>query len=255
MKIQKFKEINEASKFKKEPFTSVKVKEGQFFLRKDFKPGYYNYLKIKKIIGKDAIVQFCDYDGRIVGGETLMRLSDIQNRVDELGKEKHEKEQISKELIYNIKKELGNIKGGDLNSLKVINELKKVLTKLKEIGNEFSTKDSSVPAGGFSGANSFTMRSSQSGKAINLSFNSVHRGGYYSFDKPYLVQIQIGGALDLDKKRALIEVSKELLSKFNFESDLGKSHVQETDGTNWLSVMLTAPSKGGQYTIIKSLKI
>ena len=168
MNIIKFNKFYEASKYKKDKFVSTPIEVGKIFLKSDPKPGYYNYLMVQKIEGNDVTVVYCDVDwigdDRLrsrctIGNPFIMKLKDIQKRIDELDKEKHEKDQSFKEKVYNLSKEIGidKVKGGDLNSIKVVNELKKSLMKLKEIGNNFSVKDSSIPTGGFSGANSLTM--------------------------------------------------------------------------------------------------
>lgn len=263
MDIIKFNKFNEASKYKKDKFISTPVEVGKIFLRSNPMSGYYNHLIVQKIEGNDVTVSYCDTEWggdrlrsrRTVGNPFIMKLKDVQKRIDELDKEKHEKNQGFKEEVYNLSKEIGidKVKGGDLNSIKVINELKESLMKLKEIGNNFSVKDSSVPAGGFSGANSFSMRSSQSGTAINILYNDVHRGGYYEGSIAFLVQIQVGGAIPIETRKVLLEVSKQLLSKFNYETPLGKSRITQTDGTNWSSVMLTAPSSNNSYSVIHNL--
>lgn len=81
------------------------------------------------------------------------------------------------------------------------------------------------------------MRSSRSGQPVLWEFNGSHGNGTDSI--PFLVQIRIGGGLDYKINTALVEVA--------FKSDLGTSYVTTTDGTNWSSAILTAPTNRKQY--------
>jgi hypothetical protein len=45
-----------------------------------------------------------------------------------------------------------------------------------------------------------------------MKFNDVHCAGYYGFDRSFVAQIQIGGALDYKISNALLKSAKELLS-------------------------------------------
>jgi hypothetical protein len=148
----------------------------------------------------------------------------------------------------------GIIEGGNLSYLNNVNILVDMLYKFKTFANNHSVKDSSIPAGGFSGANSMTMRSSQSGTAVSYIFNNVHREGYYGFDRCFILQIQVGGALDYESKKILLDIAKTIIERFNYESDLGESYICDSSGTNWSSMMLVAPTRGNSYTPHRELR-
>jgi len=121
-----------------------------------------------------------------------------------------------------------------------IGDVRRNITQLEELlrlfALEFSNTESkqSGAAGGWSG----TMRSSQSGQAISILTNGVHRGGQHSFDRSYLIQIKVGGALPFEQKKLALDLAKQILSKFTFITEYGDSSIEETNGTNWSSVML-----------------
>ena len=153
---------------------------------------------------------------------------------------------INKALLKALQKR--KLKGGDLKDYATRQELRAALEALKVLSTQYNAPDSSVPAGGFSGANSLTMRSSRSGCAMQVDYNNVHRGGQYGFNVMYNIQVQIGGGIAYLAHNALLQVCMELLSLYTHTSSLGKSRVQETDGTNWSSIMLVAPAANNQYT-------
>ena len=259
------KTINE-ERFQKQKFASAPVKEGDVYYDCiNAKPGYYNYRVIKKIEGNYATVEIWDTGvqgkGHSLGRPHTVSLESIQKCVDKAAKEKLEKEEGIRKIVHQISQKVGidKISGGSLSNPSTVKELKRALLKLRDAAEKFRTEDKSIPAGGFSGANSATMRSSQSGTPIRLEFNDVHRGGYYAGSTPFLVQIQVGGGLDYNLSKALREVGKKLLSKYTYETDWGKSSVRETEGTNWTSVMLTAPQKyeegGSRFQVIKALEV
>ena len=159
-----------------------------------------------------------------------------------------------KQFVHNLLEELNfkKIKGGNLSELKVQKELKDNIKLLKDIAEKYREQDSSVPAGGFSGANSSTMSSSRSGQPVLWEFNGSHGNGTDSI--PFLVQIRIGGGLDYKINTALVEVASQFLKKYIFKSDLGTSYVTTTSGTNWSSAILTAPTDRKQYTTIRTLE-
>jgi hypothetical protein len=254
---------NDPGKYRKEefkdvPFVSTPVKVGDWYTPpkspNDWSVQNIGY-HIKKIEG-DVVT-----GGYNMSNTSLKTfpLSVVQAKADEEAKARLNRENRINRDAFPLGQELGlkNIKGGNLNDSKAINELKTALQKLKGIGEKFKTQSREFPAGGFSGANSATMTSSRSGQPISLSFNNVHHGGYYAGSTPYLVQVQVGGALDSDKQNALLRVAKQLLEKFSWETDYGKASIRETEGTAWSSVMLTAPEKykdnGMSYHTIPSL--
>ena len=256
--IKLFEELNEA-KYKRAKFVSEPVKvDDVYFDHKNAKAGYYNYRQVKSIDGNMAEVAVVDtFNGQVrqKGSPYKVPLKDVQENMDKTAKERLEKAESENELVHNFLQDINfkKIKGGNLADKKVQEELKNNLKLLRDVAEKYREQDSSVPAGGFSGANSSTMRSSRSGTPISWEFNGTHRGGYYSGSTPFLVQIKVGGGLDYKVNSALVKVASNLLSKFNFESDLGSSRVTTTSGTNWSSAMLTAPSNGSHYTPIKSL--
>lgn len=144
--------------------------------------------------------------------------------------------------------------GGDLNHIHKQLELKKQLEKFKKATEKYKVEDSSIPAAGFSGANSATMRSHQSGSPVSYSYNDIHRGGYWGGSTPYVLQIQVGGGLNYETQKAILEISKELIENYTFNTNLGNSFIFDTDGTNWSSVAIGAPRKDNQYSILNSLK-
>ena len=114
-----------------------------------------------------------------------------------LAKQRFDDTESKNELVHNLLEELNfkKIKGGNLSELKVQKELKDNIKLLKDIAEKYREQDSSVPAGGFSGANSSTMSSSRSGQPVLWEFNGSHGNGTDSI--PFLVQIKIGGGLKL----------------------------------------------------------
>lgn len=171
-----------------------------------------------------------------------------------LAKQRFDDTESKNELVHNLLEELNfkKIKGGNLSELKVQKELKDNIKLLKDIAEKYREQDSSVPAGGFSGANSSTMSSSRSGQPVLWEFNGSHGNGTDSI--PFLVQIKIGGGLDYKINTALVEVASQFLKKYTFKSDLGTSYVTTTSGTNWSSAILTAPTDRKQYTTIRTLE-
>jgi len=241
-------------KYKREKYVSIPVQVGDFFFdRPNAKSGYYNYRLVKSIDGKNTTVVIADrdYNGRISekSNPFILQTKYVQNVIDDVRKEQFEKEQNIKEGVFNLSKEIGadKAKGGDLKIPKVRAQLYAILKKMASV--ETNVKDSSVGAA----PNSMSFRASQSGTAISIDTNDVYRGGYYDGSTPYILQVKVGGALSYDKQKIVLTVLKSLLSKYTFTTELGSSRVKETDGTNWSSVMLTAPSSGSSYSPLRAL--
>lgn len=240
--------------YKREPFKSTPIAEGDIMLRPDFKAGNYNDIKITSI--KDGYANF-DIVDQFNGSVRTMRtdagrfrVSELQNFKDERDKKVHEDKEDVNEKVHDISEKIGidKLRGG--NPGVNIYELDKAL---KGLASEFSNKaDSSTgAAAGWSG----TMRSSVSGQAISVDTNDVHRGGYYEGSTPYLIQVKIGGGLDSKDYKVAKEVATRILSKYSLKADEhSDSYVTTTSGTNWSSVMLTAPRKSDSYVTQPSLK-
>lgn len=246
------------SKFKKEKFIYEPLKVGDEFVFQ-----YSNgkgRVKVKEINGSEVELMRSSWgqngrDNWQTYDTIKFPLYRCQIMKDEGDLEKHNKTQSFNQDVHLISNalKLNKIKGGSLTNpqmthwnMPVINELSKALETLTEIGEQYDTEDAKMPAG----AHSF---SSRSGKAISIHFNDVHRGDYYAGSTSFIIQIQVGGNLPYEKRRALLEVSKQLLSKYSFSSNLGNSRISDTDGTNWSSIMLTAPSKDSSYSIVPIL--
>jgi hypothetical protein len=244
-----------SDKYKREEFKSVKIAEGDVMLRPDYKPGNYNQIKITEIKNGFAKFDIVDtFNGRT---DTVRKdaghftVSQLQNFKDERDKKAHEEKEDINEKIHDISKEVGvdKLKGGE-PAMRVV-ELTDALSKLAD---SFSNvKDSSTgAAAGWSG----TMRSSVSGQAVSIETNDVHRGGYYEGSTPFLIQVKIGGGLNSKDTKVAKEVAKKILSKYSLKVEgSSETKVRETDGTNWSSVMLTAPSKGDSYNTQPSLRV
>jgi hypothetical protein len=244
-----------ALKYKREKFKPIKIAEGEVMLRPDYKAGNYNYIKITKIDKGYAKFDIVDtFNGRtntIKQDAGVFPLSYLQDFKDSRDKEKHEKEEDIKEKVHNISKKIGvdKLKGG--NPASNVIELKNVLTKLSESFKNAESYTTGATAG-WSG----TMRASVSGQAIKVETNNIHRGGYYEGSTPFLIQIQIGGALSSEERKVASEICKKILSKYEFKvSGFSDTYVRETDGTNWSSVMLTAPAKADTYITQTGLSI
>jgi DNA-binding transcriptional ArsR family regulator len=240
--------------FKRKKFVSIPVKEGDYFFDKpNAKGGYYNYRLVKLVDGNVTTIVIADrdYNGSISVKSEPFTISTkyVQNVIDDSRKEQFEKEQNIEEGVFKLSKEIGadKVKGGDLNIPKVRAQLYETLKNLASF--EKNVKDSSVAAA----PNSMTFRASQSGTAISVDTNNVQRGGYYDGDTPYILQVKVGGALSSEKQRIIMRVLQDLLSKYTFTTELGSSKVKETGGTNWSSVMLTAPRNGNSYSTLKGL--
>lgn len=146
-----------------------------------------------------------------------------------------EAEEILEEIGFN------KLKGGDI--IKNHKELVTILTKLKTYFDDVSS-DSMPASVGWSG----TARAYRSGKSLKVLTNGMKSGGRYGFNRQYMIMLQIGGALPDDTKQILKIICKSILDKYNMKSDLGSSTVESSDGTNWSSVFLVAPSGNGYYT-------
>jgi hypothetical protein len=238
----------------KAKFISTPIKEGDVFYDKpNAKAGYYNYRVINKIDGDTVEIEVADtFNSKVskMGNPYSVSKKYVQNIVDEDDKEKfiieQEKEKTKNEIIQQLK--LEKYKGGDLNSYIVQKDLYEELSKFQKYCNiKFSEQDKKI-GGTYYG--STQMFSSQRGKAITLSFNDIHRGGYYGGSTPYIVQIQVGGSLDSNLKQSLLRVGDYILKKYFFNNEYGNSNVRETSGTNWSSVMLTSPEKDSRFFTI-----
>jgi hypothetical protein len=238
----------------KAKFISTPIKEGDVFYDKpNAKAGYYNYRVVNKINGDTVEIQVADtFNSKVskMGNPYSVSKKYVQNIVDERDKEKfiieQEKEKTKNEIIQQLK--LEKYKGGDLNSYIVQKDLYEELSKFTKYCNtKFSEQDKKI-GGTYYG--STQMFSSKRGRAITLSFNSIHRGGYYEGSTPYIVQIQVGGSLESNLKQSLLRVGNYILKKYFFNNEYGDSKVGETSGTNWSSVMLTSPEKDSRFFTI-----
>lgn len=165
----------------------------------------------------------------------------------------HDKKHDRIENAHNFTHAAGveKIKGGDLKNPSVVKEFKEAMSKIEQEANNLNTESDSVgAAAGWSG----TMRSSRSGTALSFRYDNVHRGGQYGFDRMYAIQAQIGGALPIEDQNKIQDTLKQVMGKFSYKSELGKSSVQTSDGSNWSSVMIVAPSGDGKYTPFRGLK-
>lgn len=228
-------------KYKREEFESKKMKEGDTFLYPfSNKPGWVRAHKIKNglvHIGEQSSWQDKEYSDSSRGITiSTHKAQDIKNTAD---REKHDKAQDIKEMSHDINAAVGKVKGGALNTPGAARELGAALKKMTNAVEKFRKADTSIgAAGGWSG----TMRSSQSGTPLTVRTNDVHRAGTYGFDRSFAIQVQIGGGLTLPQRQAMKESLKQLLGKFEYKTNLGSSHMSDTDGTNWDSVMIVAPS-------------
>lgn len=130
---------------------------------------------------------------------------------------------------------LDNMLCGSLTNPYFVFTLQEKLRLLETLGKQYNTTNDSILVGG-------SFYASQSGLAISTRFNGVHRGGSYEGSMYYLVQIAVGGGIDMAAHNALLEVAKRLLSKYSYQSHMGEAKVLETSGANWSSVLLTAPN-------------
>ena len=251
-KVKPFK--NES--FKKKRFKQIPVSVGTIYY--DYinaKPGYYNSRKVTFIAFDTVKIVNVNFQNDPVSSEYEESLKNAQackNKADRL---QHIKNETIREIEHNLLCKLSFEKyiGGAIVFPHIFTELKDILDKFKKETLDLKVPDSSVPAGGFSGANSSTMRSSRAGTPINISTNGVHRGGYWGFNTNYLIQIQVGGGIQYEIHKALLNVARRILSKCEFSSNLGHAGIKNTDGTNWSSVMLTAPTANNQYTTMPRL--
>lgn len=242
-----------SKKYKREKYKNKQLEVGDIIYRPDAKPGYYNYLKVASIDGDKVKTWIVDqkYGGKweVVGDGGIWSKKVLEPHHNKKLEEKHNKQEDHKELVHNISTSIGlnKIKGGNLGDKKNVSELKSALEKLSKLVS--NVDDSSV----LSYYGGTKLSSTVSGQALSIVTNGVHRGDYYSGSTPFLIQIKVGGGLDFKTRSVLLDVSKKLLEKFNYESNLGKSRISDTSGTNWSSVMLTAPSDGSKYSILPSL--
>lgn len=138
---------------------------------------------------------------------------------------------------------LDKMMGGSLANPYYVFRLKEKLALLEILGKQYDTANDSIPVGG-------NFYASQSGLTISARFNGVHRGGSYDGMIYYLVQIAVGGGIDMAVHNALLEVSKRLLSKYTYQSHMGEAMVLETSGTNWSSMLLSAPNNSTSVNTI-----
>lgn len=243
---------NEAA-YKPNKFESIPVKVGDVLYDADNgKPGYYNYRKVLNIENDKAEIVTVDvFNGRTEtkGSPYKVNLSTVQNWKDLTNKKSHDNTETVNQITHEIltKSKVEKLIGGDLQNQKVGAELIKGLKALKTAAENYSTKSDSIPAGGFSGANSSTMSSSRSGIPVSWEFNGIHRGGSYGFDRAYIVLVKIGGALETKIKQSISNVAMKLLSKYSFNNDYGNSRIDTSSGTNYNSVMLTSPESNNRY--------
>ena len=230
-------------------------KVGDVYLVEDPKPGYYNYRKVMSIDGDTARVVITDSDGRKVGGEYHVDLKAVQSAMDKRDAERHGKDEDARLIYAKLEKAVRSksLKGGDMDQDNVLAELESALVRCKRAMEEYQKESDSIPAGGFSGANSSTMSSTRSGFSMNISTNDVHRGGYWGSNTPYLIQIQVGGGQSHEFQRAALKVFNNILNKYFHITDIGKSGMSKSEGTNWSSVMITAPQKDNSYRSLPAL--
>ena len=252
----------------KTKFVSIPVKEEEIYLdEKNAKSGYYNYRQILSIDSKNktAVVIPVDfkvwynddapnriYDIRSVGNRYTEKLDYIQSVVDKRNKEEFEKnkeiESIKNKILKNLKSVSDSKYVSDLNYSHNQLALFTLLTKLKNYCNaNFSAEDKKT-GGQYYG--STPMYSSQRGQAVVLSFNGVHRGDYYQGSTPFIVQVQIGGALNYITKKGIELAVETILKDFKYQNDFGEGKIMKTSGTNWNSVMLTSPQSNNRYYTI-----
>jgi hypothetical protein len=149
----------------------------------------------------------------------------------------HNNSEDVKEITHNILKTIkfDDIKGGSLYDIKNVKELSKALKKfINACEPFFVTGDHSIKT--YYG--STELRHSRA-NTVWLSFNDIHRGGYYGFDKAYTVGILIGGAIPATQSVGIRDAAKVLLSKFQ------ESYISTSDGTNYSSVLVVAKKGGG----------
>ena len=163
------------------------------------------------------------------------------------------KDEITEEI------DLYSADGGSLNNKRVLSELKSYLKKLKVACEKYKTDTKTIKAGGFSGANSGSMSTIQSGIPIKIVFNDIHRGGYYQGSFPFLVQIQVGGNIDVNIKMAILDIAEELLSCYEYTGtidgkEITSNKVSVDSGTAWSGVALLAPQRGDKYSVLKALE-
>lgn len=248
-KSSQSKQGSSKDKKTKESFQSQPIKVGDTF-NYEFSNGWA-WVKVDQIKSNKVVLRQSLFNGDL-GRPFEVSKERAQRHKDLKGKKQFEQDQKHNKVVADISKQLGlgKVKGGDLNSFKVRKELKQSLDKLQQVGNQYNVNSRSVGAGGFSGANSATMTSHQSGNAVTVDYNGTHHGSYYEGNTSFLVQIKVGGALDLNTSKALLQVGRELLDKFDFESNYGQARIKQTSGTAWSSVMLTAPSQNSRRNII-----
>jgi hypothetical protein len=156
------------------------------------------------------------------------------------------------EMIHDLSDIIGleEIDGGDLLKDSVAKELSEVMDNLKNAVKKWEMEDDSIP----SAPNSQSFRASRSGTPISVQYNGWHRGGAYGWSGPFLVQIRIGGRLDLTIRQAIRKVSEMILEKYNFSCAWSKTRIDYTSGTNWSAVMMTAPRNDTHYQTIPYFK-
>lgn len=242
--------------YQRQPFVSQAIKEGDkvLFRYNDGK----DWVKVHSIT--DGVALIAEQYSNTIGDKYLNNTSrnitkdvkTLQNWKDEIDRVHHEKEEDIKELTFNLVRDSGiNITpGGDLLDRKNIKQLYDDLESLKKAAERYTTNDSSVGAGGFSGANSSTMNSMKSGNALSYDFNGTHSGSYYEGNTPYLVQVRSGGALDLKVSTSILNAARKILEKYSYKTELGEAKIYKTNGTNWSSVMLMAPQDNNLRGII-----
>jgi len=135
-----------------------------------------------------------------------------------------------------------NVQGGGIqddyeifsgrNSLELAEQLAKVLKKYKK----FETESTSTPAAaGWSGNMSSTKSGFIRGVANNLS-----SGGYYGFDRNFIIAIQIGGAIDSTTKKKIMEEVFPLFYMFDEYNNVdGGVSLTISTGSNYDTIGLT----------------
>jgi hypothetical protein len=179
---------------------------------------------------------------------------------NEIKKEAFDKAEDRREIANNIlfEMEFGKCEGGELRG-QILVEFMQYIRKLSIITKKYNV-DSRTLGGTYYG--STQLLHGQSGVALRISCNDVHRGGSYGGSTAYLIQLQVGGALDSTIHAAILLAASTILSKYSYSVNTEKSGVKgsslrTSDGTNWSSVYLTAPTGEGNtyYTIPELNKI
>ena len=173
--------------------------------------------------------------------------------MNNLKKAKFDKMEDSKEIANNLLFDINfaSCKGGSLGNEDTVQEFMMYMRRLHKQCVKYNVDSNSLGGTYYGGTQ---LMRSRSGRALLYSINGVHHGGYYAGDTAYLVQAQVGGALELSVSRGILAATKSLFKKYSYyvvvenTGDAAKptreihSSIRETDGTNWSSILISAPS-------------